>query len=158
MQVAVLRERLDAEYAALEAANVHAILDSTYRVPTVLRKIDGALSKLEDLELSLEVFDGKLAVMREDIAAIEARNNTLEVQARNLASLKSSLRELLSTLTTDRNVQKLGSSNLSFTPDQYAPRSLCMSARLAVLHATLCAYGRCVGVAAVFLWPLCLYS
>lgn len=94
-----IRERLEAEFTALEAANVHAILDSTASVPKVLSKINAAFTKLEDLELTLDVFDGKLSAMRDDIATIESRNNSLETQARSLERLQRTIKDLLSTLT-----------------------------------------------------------
>jgi cell division FtsZ-interacting protein ZapD len=99
VQVEAIREQLEAEFAALEAANVHAILDSAAAVPTVVKKIDVALSKLEDLELTLDVFDGKLSAMREDIGTIESRNNNLETQTRSLERLQRAIKELLSVLT-----------------------------------------------------------
>jgi hypothetical protein len=99
VQVEAIRERLEAEFAALEAANVHAILDSAAAVPKVVKKIDVALSKLEDLELTLDVFDGKLSAMRDDIGTIESRNNSLETQTRSLERLQRAIKELLSVLT-----------------------------------------------------------
>lgn len=46
---------------------------------------------LDDLEENLSVFDIKLRHMREDIAAIEARNNRLELQTRNNNKLLATL-------------------------------------------------------------------
>ena len=94
-----IRERLEAEFAALEAANVNAILDSTAAVPRVLGSINTAFTKLEDLELTLDVFDGKLSAMRDDIATIESRNSSLETQARSLERLQRAIKDLLKTLT-----------------------------------------------------------
>jgi Exocyst complex component Sec3 len=98
-QVTALRERLEAEHAALEGANVHALLDSEAAVPAVLQRIDVAFAKLEDLECTLGVFDGKLSAMRDDIAAIEACNGELEAQAHGLEALRKALTQLLSVLT-----------------------------------------------------------
>ena len=94
-----IRERLQAEYTALEAANVHAILDAAASVPKVVAKIDAAFGRIDDLDLTLDVFDGKLSAMRDDIATIEARNNSLETQTRNLDRLQRSLHELLGLLS-----------------------------------------------------------
>lgn len=56
-------------------------------------------ARIEDLDLTLDVFDGKLTSMREDIASIESRNNSLDAQARNLQALKNALLQLLQTLS-----------------------------------------------------------
>ena len=53
----------------------------------VLEHVQGAAAQLDDLEENLSVFDLKLRHMREDIAAIEARNNRLELQTRNNSKL-----------------------------------------------------------------------
>ena len=51
LQVEAIRERLEAEFTALEAANVHAILDSAASVPRVVGKVDAAFARLDDLEV-----------------------------------------------------------------------------------------------------------
>lgn len=56
-------------------------------------------ARIDDLDLTLDVFDGKLTSMREDIASIESRNNSLDAQARNLQTLKDALLQLLQTLS-----------------------------------------------------------
>lgn len=99
LQVEAIRERLEAEFAALEAANVHSILDSAASVPRVVQKIDVAFAKLDDLSLTLDVFDGKLSAMRDDIATIESRNNSLETQTRSLERLQRALKDLLALLS-----------------------------------------------------------
>jgi exocyst complex component 1 len=57
----------------------------------VLEHVADAGSLLDDLEENLSVFDTKLRHMREDIAAIEARNNRLELQTRNNSKLLAAL-------------------------------------------------------------------
>ncbi len=61
----------------LQAANVHAILESGPLVATVMLRLQDAISLINDLDENLHIFDIKLRHMREDIAAIEARNNRL---------------------------------------------------------------------------------
>ena len=46
----------------------------------------------EDLDENLVVLDAKLRHMREDIAAIESSNNSLELQSRNNTSLLGALK------------------------------------------------------------------
>ncbi len=74
-----------------QAANVHAILESGPAVAGVAERLHHATSLLDDFEQNLTIFDIKLRHMREDIAAIEARNNSLELQARNNTKLLSKL-------------------------------------------------------------------
>jgi hypothetical protein len=54
--------------------------------------------------LSQQVFDFKLRHMRDDIAAIEASNNSLERQARHSAALMRLLEQLLGGLGVDRGL------------------------------------------------------
>jgi len=60
-------------------------------VAGVAERLHHATSLLDDFEQNLTIFDIKLRHMREDIAAIEARNNSLELQARNNTKLLSKL-------------------------------------------------------------------
>ena len=78
-------------YMCRQAANVHAILESGPAVAGVAERLHHATSLLDDFEQNLTIFDIKLRHMREDIAAIEARNNSLELQARNNTKLLSKL-------------------------------------------------------------------
>ncbi len=90
--------RLQDEHRALEDANVHAMLENSRAVDGIMGKLRSASHLLDDLDQSLLVFDMKLRHMKDDIAAIEARNNTLEMEARNSAKLLSTLQSLLSHL------------------------------------------------------------
>ncbi|PNW78567.1 hypothetical protein CHLRE_09g392000v5 [Chlamydomonas reinhardtii] len=96
--VAEFEARLAAEHEALEAANVHTIMSTKPAADAVVFAIKKTQSMLEDLDETLLVFDTKLRHMREDIAAIEASNNRLELSARNNTKLLHSLQELLSDL------------------------------------------------------------
>ncbi|KAK9820749.1 hypothetical protein WJX74_010160 [Apatococcus lobatus] len=98
--------KLQEELSALEAANVHAILESGPVVAGVVDRLDGAISLIDDLDENLNIFDVKLRHMREDIAAIEARNNSLELQARNNAKLLAALETLLERLHLPQNVER----------------------------------------------------
>eukprot|EP00899_Mesostigma_viride_P021438 jgi/Mesvir1/29296/Mv01559-RA.1 len=96
-----LSNKLARELSALVAANVHAILGSEEMVEKVTKKLDTASAELQDLTESLAIFNVKLTHMRSDIETIEARNNKLEVQARNNRTLLKVLGELLEKLTLD---------------------------------------------------------
>ena len=60
---------------------------------------------VDDLEAWLSVFNVKLTHMREDIRVIEARNNELELKARNSNSLLAALKEFLKTLSLPSSVE-----------------------------------------------------
>lgn len=91
-------ERLKRELLALEAANVHAILESEPLVEEVLHQLDVAAYSVDDLDEWLRIFNVKLRHMREDIESIEIRNNKLEMQAVNNAALVEELNKLLERL------------------------------------------------------------
>lgn len=91
-------ERLKRELTALEAANVHAILESQPLVEEVLQQLDAATVSVEDMDEWLGIFNVKLRHMREDIESIESRNNRLEMQAQNNGALGEELSKLLERL------------------------------------------------------------
>lgn len=59
----------------MQAANVHAILESGPFVHKVQARLNDSIALIDDLDETLAIFDLKLRHMREDIAAIESRNN-----------------------------------------------------------------------------------
>ncbi|XP_017253515.1 exocyst complex component SEC3A isoform X1 [Daucus carota subsp. sativus] len=60
-------ERLKRELQALEAANVHAILESEPLIGEVLQGLEAASNCVEDMDEWLGIFNVKLRHMREDI-------------------------------------------------------------------------------------------
>uniref|UniRef100_A0A7N0TJC0 Exocyst complex component Sec3 PIP2-binding N-terminal domain-containing protein n=1 Tax=Kalanchoe fedtschenkoi TaxID=63787 RepID=A0A7N0TJC0_KALFE len=91
-------ERLRRELLALEAANVHAILESEPLVDEVLHGLEAAANCVEDMDEWLGMFNVKLRHMREDIQSIETRNNKLEMQSVNNRALMDELDKLLEKL------------------------------------------------------------
>ncbi|KAF5198843.1 Exocyst complex component sec3a [Thalictrum thalictroides] len=91
-------ERLKRELLALEAANVHAILESEPLVEEVLQGLETATICVEDMDEWLGIFNIKLRHMRQDIESIETRNNKLEMQSVNNESLIKELDKLLERL------------------------------------------------------------
>lgn len=91
-------ERLKRELQALEAANVHAILESEPLIDEVLQGLESASNCVEDMDEWLGIFNLKLRHMREDIESIEVRNNKLEMQSVNNKSLIEELDKLLERL------------------------------------------------------------
>ncbi|CAH9144792.1 unnamed protein product [Cuscuta epithymum] len=88
-------ERLKRELQALEAANVHAILENEPLVDQVLQGLESASNCVEDMDEWLAIFNVKLRHMREDIESIEARNNKLEMQSVNNKKLIEELDKLV---------------------------------------------------------------
>ncbi|KAK1427360.1 hypothetical protein QVD17_16043 [Tagetes erecta] len=91
-------ERLKRELHALEAANVHAILESEPLVDEVLQGLEAATVAVDDMDEWLGIFNIKLRHMREDIESIETRNNQLEMQSVNNKTLIEELDKLLERL------------------------------------------------------------
>ncbi|OVA05191.1 Exocyst complex [Macleaya cordata] len=91
-------ERLKRELLALEAANVHAILETEPLIEEILQGLDSATSSVDDMDEWLGIFNVKLRHMREDIASIETRNNKLEMQSVNNKALIQELDKLLERL------------------------------------------------------------
>ncbi|KAF8377471.1 hypothetical protein HHK36_030849 [Tetracentron sinense] len=91
-------ERLKRELLALEAANVHAILESEPLVEEVLQGLESATICVDDMDEWLGIFNVKLRHMREDIESIETRNNKLEMQSVNNKALIEELDKLLERL------------------------------------------------------------
>ncbi|TKY75120.1 Exocyst complex component SEC3A [Spatholobus suberectus] len=92
-------ERLKRELQALEAANVHAILESEPLIDEVLQGLEAATNCVEDMDEWLGMFNVKLRHMREDIESIETRNNKLEMQSVNNRTLIEELDKLLEQLS-----------------------------------------------------------
>ncbi|KAK7401116.1 hypothetical protein VNO78_12431 [Psophocarpus tetragonolobus] len=92
-------ERLKRELQALEAANVHAILDTEPLIDEVLIGLEAVTNCVEDMDEWLGMFNVKLRHMREDIESIEIRNNKLEMQNVNNKTLIVELDKLLEQLS-----------------------------------------------------------
>ncbi|KAI3884617.1 hypothetical protein MKW92_014367 [Papaver armeniacum] len=91
-------ERLKRELLALEAANVHAILETDPLIEEIVHGLESASICVDDMDEWLGIFNVKLRHMREDIASIETRNNKLEMQSVNNKSLIEELDKLLERL------------------------------------------------------------
>lgn len=91
-------ERLKRELQALEAANVHAIVENEPLIDEVLQGLESATNCVEDMDEWLGIFNVKLRHMREDIESIETRNNKLEMHSVNNKMLIEELDKLLERL------------------------------------------------------------
>ncbi|KAJ1557278.1 hypothetical protein HK096_008157, partial [Nowakowskiella sp. JEL0078] len=92
-----LEMRLNSELQALEAANVHAIIQSEDQANMVVENIEHALKDLVNVEKWLSHYTSLLNVgkMGNDVHQIEARNNVMQVTSMNQRILLTELEKLL---------------------------------------------------------------
>ncbi|KAI9496495.1 exocyst complex component Sec3-domain-containing protein [Zychaea mexicana] len=100
---AALEKRLLGELHALEAANVHAIIQSDERVRSVIDQIDAALHELDSMDSWLLLYSAELNSMGDDIREIESQNRGLQILAQNQHSLVRELDDLLNAITIPRS-------------------------------------------------------
>ncbi|KAG0167424.1 hypothetical protein DFQ30_006068 [Apophysomyces sp. BC1015] len=99
---AALEKRLLGELYALEAANVHAIIQSDERVRSVIEEIDRAVNELDSMESWLLLYSAELNSMGDDIREIESQNRGLQILTGNQHNLISELDNLLSSISIPR--------------------------------------------------------
>lgn len=105
---AALEERLLNELAALEAANIHAMVESDDRVNSVVEQIDKAINELDQMDSWLSIYAAELNSMGdEDIHHIESQNRGLQVQTANQKALLSELDRLIQTISIPDQVIKI---------------------------------------------------
>ncbi|GHJ89203.1 hypothetical protein NliqN6_5605 [Naganishia liquefaciens] len=91
----VFESRLLDELNALEAANIHAFLESDDRIATVLSGIDEALLELDAMDTKIMAYKLQLTAVSDDIAYIESQNRGLQVQTANQRALLNSIEQLM---------------------------------------------------------------
>lgn len=90
-----IEARLLDELNALEAANIHAFLESDDRINNVLNGIDEAMAELDNIDTHITGYKIQLNSVTEDIAYIESQNRGLQVQTTNQRALLHELEQLL---------------------------------------------------------------
>ncbi|BGP68575.1 hypothetical protein NBRC10513v2_001910 [Rhodotorula toruloides] len=93
-----MERRLISELKALEAASIHAIMESDDRVVGVVKQLDDAMAELDKLDLMIGLYKTQLNLMTDDIAHIESQNRGLQVQTSNQRALLSEIDKLMSTI------------------------------------------------------------
>ncbi|CAG8512919.1 2034_t:CDS:10 [Funneliformis mosseae] len=101
---AALEERLLNELAALEAANIHAMVESDDRIHSVIDQIDKAITELDNMDQWLSLYTAELNSMGDDIHHIESQNRGLQVQTANQKALLSELDRLIQSITLPEEV------------------------------------------------------
>ncbi|CAO3581957.1 unnamed protein product [Absidia cylindrospora] len=109
---AVLEKRLLGELHALEAANVHAIIQSDERVHSVVDRIDKALDDLDNMESWLSLYAAELNSMGDDIHEIENQNRGLQILTVNQNSLIDEMDQILNAISIPRE----SLDNLKYDP------------------------------------------
>lgn len=100
----VIEARLLDELAALEAANIHAIIESDDRVNLVVGHMDEALLQLDLMDSMMHAFKAQLNARADDISHIESQNRGLQVQTSNQRTLITEIENLLDTIHVDEEV------------------------------------------------------
>ncbi|KAM0753811.1 hypothetical protein T439DRAFT_285041 [Meredithblackwellia eburnea MCA 4105] len=93
-----IERRLVGELKALEAASIHAIIESDDRVNFVIKHLDDALAELDKMDLLIGMYKSQLNLMNDDIAHIEGQNRGLQVQTSNQRMLLAELDNLMETI------------------------------------------------------------
>ncbi|OBZ85134.1 Exocyst complex component 1 [Choanephora cucurbitarum] len=99
---AALEKRLLGELHALEAANVHAIIQSDERIRSIVEHIDRSLEELDSMESWLSLYGAELNSMGDDIREIETQNRSLQILNQNQQTLITELDGLLSAISIPR--------------------------------------------------------
>ncbi|GAA5845649.1 hypothetical protein JCM5353_001250 [Sporobolomyces roseus] len=98
-----IEKRLIGELKALEAASIHAIMESDDRVTGVIKHLDDALGELDRMDLLIGLYKTQLNLVTDDIGHIESQNRGLQVQTSNQRALLSELDKLMSTIHIAEN-------------------------------------------------------
>jgi hypothetical protein len=97
----VIEARLLDELAALDAANIHAIIESDDRVNLVVRHMEEAMAALDMMDSMIAGFKVQLNARADDISHIESQNRGLQVHTSNQRTLANEIEKLLSTVHVD---------------------------------------------------------
>ncbi|CEI89017.1 hypothetical protein RMCBS344292_03392 [Rhizopus microsporus] len=139
---AVLEKQLLGELHALEAANVHAVIQSDERVRSIVDHIDKSLAELDSMESWLSLYAAELNSMGDDIREIEIQNRALQILNTNQLALMSELDNLLiwHLYLTQGVMFGLGASFVWF-PCISAPQEWFSSRRGLAIGLTMCGSG-----------------
>jgi hypothetical protein len=99
----IIEARLLDELEALDAANIHAIIESDDRVNLVVQHMEQALHELDVIDSMIAGFKVQLNARAEDIYHIESQNRGLQVQTSNQRALATEIEKLLNTVHVDES-------------------------------------------------------
>lgn len=111
----ILASRLNDELAALEAANIHAIVENEGRVEDLMAKLDKGIAQCDDMANLLTIYEFELATVAHHIQHIEGQSQGLQVQTANQKALIGEIANVLTSITiseADLDVLKGRNGNL----------------------------------------------
>ncbi|KAI8612283.1 exocyst complex component Sec3-domain-containing protein [Chytriomyces sp. MP71] len=91
-----LERKLEAELQALEAANVHAVIESEEDAERIIDEIDATLGQLETIDSWLLHYTTLLDKMGQDVHSVEVRNKALQVTSTNQKLLLQEIESIVS--------------------------------------------------------------
>jgi hypothetical protein len=97
---------LTSEIERMETENIHDILEKQEQWGVVISLLSVAEKQLFYMDSWLSKYNEKLEKMRREIEQIEAENNYMETQARNLSNLDSELTKLTNRLDITREIEE----------------------------------------------------
>ena len=118
--VAALELSLVTELNALEAANVHALVQSESQANEVALLIDKSLTELSEIEKWLKHYTGQLEKMGNDVHQIEAQNKGMQVVAENERKLIDEIESFVKTLKVPGYVTEILENEPLDTPEGVA--------------------------------------
>ena len=107
LDAARLCARLNNELMALDAANVHAIIQTDEQSATLLKLINSTIAELDSLDAWLGQFHQQLLRTGGDIRHIETQNKGLQVQTLNQNQLVKELSRLIQAMSLSDDTRKV---------------------------------------------------
>ncbi|KAJ3386144.1 hypothetical protein HDU84_001786 [Entophlyctis sp. JEL0112] len=101
-----LEKKLETELQALEAANVHAIIESEDQAQNVLYQIDMTLNELNVVDEWLCHYTTLLDKMGQDVHSVEVRNKALQVTAANQKALLLEIDKIVASMKLSEPVSE----------------------------------------------------
>ncbi|KAJ3094814.1 hypothetical protein HK100_006011 [Physocladia obscura] len=101
-----LEKKLESELQALEAANVHAIIESEESAEKVLNQIQSTLNELKTIDEWLFHYTTLLDRMGQDVHSVEVRNKVLQVTTANQKSLLNEVDKIVTSMKLSEPVSQ----------------------------------------------------
>lgn len=98
-------EQLARELAALDASNVHTIMESERRVQGLMEMTQGALDELSRLERRLDAYDDLLRTVRDSVLRMEEKDAVIHIQHNNNVKLLQELEAIIGQLDLQHHHQ-----------------------------------------------------
>ncbi|KAI9327547.1 exocyst complex component Sec3-domain-containing protein [Obelidium mucronatum] len=91
-----LERKLESELQALEAANVHSIIESEEQAEYVIAQIDATLNELSTIDQWLLHYTTLLDRMGQDVHSVEVKNKVLQITSHNQKALLQEINKIVS--------------------------------------------------------------